>query len=457
MKPLSRRTVLRGLGGSAIALPWLEAMSLPGGGVAAAAPGISASGFPKRYLNWTTGNGFLPPIWNPSGTETSFTMRPVHASLEPFKKDFVIVAGLNMAACQTSKAGGDYHSRGQCSMLSGTESLVNVSNNGLGGESRSSGGITIDQEIAKRLAPKTKFTSLEMGFHSAGGAYGTASYLDAGKPLPAAKDPVQIFNRIFGGGTGGGAVGDPMAAARIKEERKSLLDSIGQTYQGLLPKVGAADRDKLDSHLTQIRELEMRLALAPAAGSTGGGGGCPKTPTAPGSGLSQPDTAKALVDLMAMAIACDLTRVGTMQWGWTTNNDVYSFLGVSRGHHDMSHDGDDVAATVASLTKIETFFMDQLGALATKLKAIPEGNGTALDNTLIMHATDLSRGKNGHTFGGIYRGLLGHAGGALKTGRLLRYNGDADNKLLVSILNMFDIPATTFGNPSIPNGPLSGL
>lgn len=156
MNRMNRRHVLRGLAGTSVALPWLEIMGLPGRGVAHAVAGMSASGFPKRFIAWTTHNGFHPPIWNPSGGETDFVLRPVHASLEPFKKDLVIAAGLDNAAWYSPTAKGDTHSRGMCTFLSGIESLVNTATNtGLGGESRSSGGITIDQEIVKRLAPKT--------------------------------------------------------------------------------------------------------------------------------------------------------------------------------------------------------------------------------------------------------------------------------------------------------------
>ncbi len=465
MKPLHRRTFLRGMAGTAIALPWLEAMGIP---KAQAAPGVSATGFPKRYLQWTTHNGFHPPIWNPSGGETDFVMRPVHASLEPFKKDLVIVAGLDNAAWYSPAGKGDTHSRGMCTFLSGTESIVDLGTNLTnGGESKSSGGITVDQEIVKQLAPKTKFSSLEMNFMVGGGAYSTSSYLGANKPLPGARDPSVIFNRIFAGGTGGGATADPAAAARIVTERRSILDAVGKTYQGLSPKLGLADRDKIDSHLTQIRDLEMRLqVMAPipgpsptpaAGGAPAGSTGCPKDVKDPAAGTDRVAQANALTDLMATAIICDLTRVGTLQWDMTTGNTVYSWLGISRGHHDMSHDGDEVGGTVADLTKIHTFYTQHLAQLVTRLKGVQEGNGTLLDNTLILHACDMARGNNGHTGRGLYHMLLGHAGGPLKGGRLLRYSGDANNKLFVSILNMFDIPANTFGNPALSSGPLARL
>ncbi len=454
MKRMNRRTVLRGLAGTTIALPWLEAMDVP---KAHGAPGVSDTGFPKRFIVWSTHNGFHPPIWNPGGGETDFVLRPVHAALEPFRKDLVIVAGLNDAAF--ARGGGDLHSRGMCTFLSGTESIVNTAvNTGLGGESKSAGGITLDQEIVKRLAPKTKFPSLEMNFLDGGGAYGTISYLDANKPLPGARDPVTVFNRIFAGGTGGGPVSDPAAAARLQADHRSILDAVGKTYQGLLPKLGMADRDKVDSHLTQIRDLEKRLQIAsPAAAGSPAASGCPKTVAAPG-GTDRPAQAAAFVDILATAIACDLTRVSSMQWDRTTGNSVYSWLGVSRGHHDMSHDGDERTDTMADLTKIHTFYTQHLAKLMTRLKAIPEGNGTALDNTLILQACDLARGNQGHTATNKFHMLLGHAGGALKNGgRVLRYNGDANNKLFVSILNMFDIPATSFGNPTLPQGPLAQL
>ncbi len=461
MNRMNRRAVLRGLAGTSIALPWLEAMNMR---KAHAAPGMSDTGFPKRFIVWATCNGFHPPIWDPSGGETDFVMRPVHKALEPFKKDLVIVAGLNDAAFGASH--GDLHSRGMCTFMSGTESIVNAAANGgaFGGESKASGGITLDQEIVKRLAPNTKFPSLEMTFIGAAtGPYGTTSYLDASKPLSGSKDPNAVFNRLFSGGAGGGASADPATAARLVAERRSILDGVGKTYQGLLPKLGMADRDKVDSHLTQIRDLEKRLQVmqpapaAPAGSPVGGATACLKAPPA-SSASDRPAQAAAFVDLLGTAIACDLTRVATMQWEMTTGNSVYSWLGISRGHHDMSHDGDERSDTVAELTKIHTFYVEQLARLVTRLKSIPEGNGTALDNTIILHVCDLGRGNNGHTGTNKFHMLLGHGGGALKNGgRLLRYTGDANNKLFVSILHMFDIPANTFGDPSLSSGPLARL
>ncbi len=456
MNRMNRRTALRGLAGTAIALPWLEVMNV---NKAHAAPGVGNTGFPKRFIVWATCNGFHNPIWDPSGGETDFVMKPVHKSLEPFKKDLVIVAGLNDAGFGAGR--GDLHSRGMCTFLSGTPSVVNASANGgeFGGSSTGSGGITLDQEIVKKLAPKTKFGSLEMTFLSGSGPYGTTSYLDASKPLPGAKDPGAVFNRIFSGGTGSGPAGDPASVARTAAERKSILDGVSRTYQGLSPKLGLVDRDKVDSHLSQIRDLEKRIQILPAAGpAAGAAAGCPKTFSNPAAGSDRPAQANAFVDLLATAIACDLTRVSSMQWDYTTGNSVYSWLGVSRGHHDMSHDGDERSDTVASLTKIHTFYAENLARLVTKLKAIPEGSGTAFDNTIILHATDLGRGNNGHTGTNKFHMLLGHGGGALKnTGRLLRYSGEANNKLFVSILNMFDIPATSFGSASLPSGPLARL
>jgi hypothetical protein len=130
--------------------------------------------------------------------------------------------------------------------------------------------------------------------------------------------------------------------------------------------------------------------------------------------------------------------------------------GVTRGHHDLSHDGDGTTDTVEQITRINVWLTEQFNYLLEAMKRVPEGNGTMLDNTLVLWVNELSRG-NAHSHPNMPYLLAGGAGGALRTGRFLKYDKASHNNLLVSCMNMMGVPATTFGNPSFCTGPLANL
>jgi len=160
---------------------------------------------------------------------------------------------------------------------------------------------------------------------------------------------------------------------------------------------------------------------------------------------------------MVMAMACDLTRVGTLQWTHSVGGQLFSWLGATRGHHDMSHDPDSNVESKEMLTKINVWFAEQLAALIAAMKQVPEEGGTLFDNTVILWVNELSRG-NAHSHPDMPFVLAGGAGGRIKTGRYLKYAGTVPhNNLLVSLLNAFGSDVRTFGNPAYCTGPLAGL
>lgn len=160
-----------------------------------------------------------------------------------------------------------------------------------------------------------------------------------------------------------------------------------------------------------------------------------------------------------MALACDLTRVATLQWERSVGDVRFTWLGADRGHHSLSHDPDSMADSVEMLTKINTWYAEQLAYLMTRMASIKEGTGTMLDNTVIFWCNELSRG-NAHSHPDMPFLLAGGVGGALKTGRFLRYGSTATvphNNLLVSLMNTMGLPDQTFGDPKYCTGPLVGL
>jgi hypothetical protein len=326
-------------------------------------------------------------------------------------------------------------------------------------------GISVDQEIAAAIGKDTKHKSLHFGVQST--AYGgtevrtVMSYSGSDQPIANETSPYSMYNLVFSG------LGqDPAGAAALRARRQSVLDAVGKQYEGLTPKLGAEDRVKLEQHLAAVRDVEQRLDSP--SGTVGGSCQVPDVgaPIDLNDPMSYPVIGKLHMDLLVMALACDLTRVATLQWSASTNNKPYPFLSYDSGagpqailddEHVMGHQPDSDVHAWNKLRIIRRWYMDQLAYLLGKLKEIPEGDGSMLDNTVVLVASEITRG-NTHSHMDAPFLLAGSGGGYFKTGRSLNYSGDVPhNNLLVSIMNAMGIPATTFGDPEFCKGPLVEL
>lgn len=440
---LSRRTLLKTLGGAALSLPLLEAMG-PWGNRAFANP----SGPPKRFLVFWTPNGTVPDYWSPTGTETNFTLSRILKPLEPVKSDIVVIDGLD--ALSAYNGPGDAHQRatGQC--LTGTELQEGTF---LGASGRSAGwanGISIDQVIANHIGKETKFQSLELGVYNSGANVNSRiSYRGPAQPLPPENDPKMVFDRLFSSGTL-----DAEEEALRNGRRKSVLDFVSQRYKTLLPRVSSDDRLKLQAHLANLRDIERRLESTANATCTR-----PNAPPTidPLSIPNIPEVGRLQMDLLVAALACDLTRVGSVMWMNSATDKTYPWLGIHDAHHELAHAGDTNLDAKEKLTNIYAWYAEQFAYLIQKLKSVPEGSGTMLDNTFVVWVSEHSKG-NVHDRHGLPYVAAGRAGGQVKTGRLLKVAGETPhNNLWVSALNLFGVGAQTFGNPKYCTGPLSGL
>ena len=444
---ISRRTLLRGAGGIAIGLPFLEIMGEPRA-ARAADPVI-----PQRFVVFFSPDGYIKNNWTPTGTETDFTLGRSLLPLKDFQKNLIVLDGVDNEAAKHGV--GDDHMRGMGTMLTGTELLSGTTQGGCCEPAGLAGGISVDQKIANQIGKDTKFKSVEFGVQSgsAGTVWGYTAYSDSNQPLPPENNPAAIWTRVFSE-----IGGDQTAIAKLQAQRRSVLDAVSASYSSLAPKLGSLDKQKLDLHFSQIRDLETRLTAATGVGASCVKPGQPSIPTYK-SNDSFPDVGKMQMDLMVMALACDLTRVATIQWENSVGGARFTWLGMDRGHHDMSHDGDDNADTQEKLTQIDTWYSQQLAYLMTAMSKIPEGgNGkTMLDHTLIFWCNELSRG-NVHSHDHMPFVLAGGAGGALRTGRFLSYSKSVShNNLLVSCMNAMGVPGSTFGDPAFCTGPLANL
>lgn len=444
-KPMfPRRDFLRGLGATAAALPILSSLRAS----------AQTEMFPKRLLVLFSANGTVRENWTPSGTENSFELSRILAPLEPHKSDIVVLDGLKN---ETAHHGpGDGHMTGMGCLWTATELLPGTQFK-CGGTDPCSGwggGISIDQHIANALyaaAPadmKPKFKSLELAVQ-AGGAdvWSRMVYSGSDQPIAPMDDPSQVFTRVFGD------LNVTQADLnRKRDQRLSVLDYVGGRLSGLRDRLSGEDRDKLEAHLTAVRGIEMQL-------TAGGFSSSCVQPDAPTSMNVQdngnfPAILKLQTDLLVRAFACGMTQVATLQWSRSVSGTRHTWAGVSEGHHDLSHEGDSNGDALEKITKVNVWFAEQFAYLLEQLKSVPEGEGTLLDNTLIVWGNELGRG-NSHARTKIPFVLAGRAGGALSTGRFLQYNdSDSHSNLLVSVGQLMGVDMETFGNPEYCDGPL---
>jgi hypothetical protein len=440
--------VLRGAGSLAVTLPWLEV-----NGARAAGPAAS------RFVTVFTPGGTVLEKWRPAGGEETFTLGPVLAPLAPVQDRVLILDGIDMKS-----AIGEQHQSGIVAWLTGTPQSA--------ARRDYSGGPSVDQVIATRISRgKKAFPSLQLAVRWAtGNAKGllspinAANYEDNGafNPIPPRIDPQGIWNDLFGAAAGTGA-----DAATARDRKKSILDFVDRRYARVSARLGAPDRARVDQHLTKLRELEQSLATLPT-----GGGACSRTPPRvdtsdydPHAGFMSfesavgtttdaalPKVGKFLMDMLVMALACDLTAVASLQWSDTEAKYTFPWLGLLQHHHFYQHDG---GYRPMECAQIGAWYSEQHAYLLQQMQVVDMGGHSLLDESVVFFGSEIqeppSHIKTNMPF------LLAGGGGGLRAGRWLKLDHVSHNDLLVSILNLFGDGRRTFGDPSYCDGPLAGL
>ncbi|MEM9864918.1 MAG: DUF1552 domain-containing protein [Myxococcota bacterium] len=441
LRPMGRRGLLTAFGASALALPFLHRLG-----------GKAQEGAPKRLLVVFSPNGTIPGEWRPDGGETDFRFRRILAPLEDFRDYVTVLGDIDM---RTRRSGpGDGHQKGMGEMLTGVDLLPGDTGGGCNSCAPVSwaGGISIDQHIANHISTDVPFRSLELGAHTGGSNIWTRmAYRGASEPLPPEDNPFAAFDRVFGEFDV-----DATAAALRREEQRSVLDSVMADFDDLDSQMGREDRQRLAMHADIVRDLERRLEMS---GGSGFGASC-RVPDF-GDEFNHRDQARypevldLQADLVTAAFACDQTRVASIQWNRSVGNMSFPWIGVNDRHHDLSHKGDGEAEHQESLVKINTWYAERFADLMRKMQAIEEPGGTLLDNTLILWCNELGKGNN-HTANDIPFVLGGRAGGAIRSGRWLRYDRP-HNDLLLTIAHAFGVEDEQFGDPRYNEGLLPGL
>ena len=453
---MRRRAFLGSLGAGTLALPFLHSL---GGGASFLGGRASAQDIPpQRLLVVFSGDGTIAEEWVPGGGETNFTLRRILAPLEAHRQKLLVLSGIDMLS--TDAGPGDGHQKGMGHLLTGAELLPGDTMGGCTGCPPVSwaSSISIDQAIADHIAASVtlRLRSLELGclVSDQEDVWTRMSYRGASQPVPPINDPFAAFQAVFGDPTL-----DPAEARRRRALQQSVLDQNVRDFGRLAPRLSAPDRHLLDRHLAMVRDIETRLTAPGALGAS-----CARPVL--GAHVDVHDNANLphLVDLqseiMTMAFACDVTRVGSIMWENSVGNVDFSFMGIGARHHDLSHENDSNAAAIEHLVQINTFYAQKFAELLARLDAIPEGNGqTMLDHTLVVWVNELGRG-NSHSLRDIPFVLAGNVRNPdgtphFRTGRHVHYDGDTShNDLWTSVSQAFGMPTTHFGDRRYSNGPL---
>ena len=435
---LDRRTLLKGaLGGTGVALglPLLDAM-LNDSGTALAQGGA----LPRRFGVFFWGNGVKLDRWNPSGTGAGWTPSP---ELEPLGgiKDYVsVVSGMDIMT-GTERL----HHAGCVGILSGAPMIAQPHPNSNFVSTFSAP--SIDQVAAGAIGATSRYKSLEIGISRRviSGEGSTLRYLSHNgpdSPNPPERDPAALYDRLFGADFMPPSTG-PMPSDVTRTLRKSVLDAVAGDISALQAKVGSADRSRLEQHLTGIRAIENRLTGAPPPQ----GVEC-RPGVNPGSFPDEDrneqlaENMQAMSQLIALALACDLTRVFSVMFSGSVGSTLFWQVGAGTGHHDLTHEEPGDQPLVHATT---VFTMEQLGTLLRALRDVPEGSGNLLDSCAILASSDVSDGRE-HSIRDYPIVIAGRAGGALvHPGVHYRSDGENTSTVLLTLLQAVGVPITEFG------------
>ncbi|MEO7190287.1 MAG: DUF1552 domain-containing protein [Vicinamibacterales bacterium] len=449
MTKLSRRTVLRGLGAT-VALPFLDAMY-----PVFAAQAVKTALRPTRMAFLYVPNGIVMEDWTPAGGlgATPLVELPrISSALAPYRHDVMMLTGLTSNGGRALGDGAGDHGRAGAAYLTGVH------------PKKTSGkdiqaGISMDQIAAQHLEGKTKFASLELGCEEGiqGGncdngyscAYSNSlAWRSPTSPMPPEVRPRAVFERLFG------VVDDepdPKRRQRLQSYQRSVLDVVLGDAQSLKSTLGGTDRQKVDEYLFAIRDIEKRIQQAernhvPQM----------KAPMeAPSSSVPTDFTehSRLMLDLLTLAFQTDQTRIVTVLMGIEQSPRNYPEIGITEGHHGLTHHQGD-KAKIEKVRLINEYHIKQFTYLLDKLTAIKDGDGTLLDNSMIVYGSALADG-NAHQHDNLPTVLAGRAGGRLKPGRHIRYANETPiANLYLSMLDRMGVPVDRLGDSS---GRLEGL
>jgi len=463
-QPFSRRSLLATAGAATLALPWLEALSGQRIAKAQAATPI------KRFLVFFWPGGVIKDQFWPTGGDTGFELPYILKPMEAFRDRLLLLDGLDLKPMPDGV--GQEHAKGMGALLTGRALGPGEFAFFNGGSADFAQGPSVDHVIGQHIGAQNKFKTLEYGvlwptYGSGPTPQNIINYSAAGQPAQPMRDPYQAFMRVFAGV--GGTASEADAFALRNKKTQLVLDAAAKEFEAVSAVVGMEDRARLQEHLARLQEVGASLGAGSGSGEsckvptgitsadqinyeTGGDGSHQTIETSTSNRM--PIIGKQMMDMAVMSLACDLTRVATVQWTDAASRASFPWLNLHENHHFYQHDGGFQQQPCADICK---FFMEQLAYLCTQLSLVKEGDKTLLDSTTILVASEISDPPS-HDYRRAPFMLVGDAGGAFKTGgRHLKYDALPHNNLLVSLMNAYGVPGETFGEERYCTGPLTGL
>jgi hypothetical protein len=432
-KHLSRRQLLRG-SGVALSLPLLDAM-LP----ALTAQAQTAANVTPRLGFIYVPHGAIMAEYTPDQVGKDFELKTILKPLEPYKNKMNIISGLGHEAADASAV----HSLSPCTWLSGVRPKATLGSDAFA-------GVTADQFAAQVIGQDTPLPSLELATEDHSGLIGacdrdygciymnTLSWRTPTTPNPMEINPRKVFERLFGQG---GTLDERIAR---QHEDRSILDAIVQQTAGLNRTLGGSDRQKIDDYLESIREIERRLQQAEAQMARNADLVIPEAPA--GIPFAYEDHLALMFDLMTLAFQTEITRVSSFMMAREVSNRTYPMVGVNEGHHATSHH-QNRPDMMAKNVLIQTWHVGQFRKFVDRLASIQEGDGTLLDNTILLFGSNMSN-SNAHDHYPLPNILVGGTGApGLKAGQHIAYDQRTPmTNLILTMLHKSGVPLETLGD-----------
>lgn len=458
-----RRALFTKVGSAALALPFLhefERVARAQGMKPTAPTGAKVA---KNFIVFYTPNGVYHQNYWPMGGLTDFKLNVAMEPLEKYKDKLIIVgpqfagtdrkptAGTGLKHLVRNMGAGGNPPQHQAQVyMTGDPVRVNYNQQRGDGLTVRTSHPSLDQIIANKVGSKNRFKSLEFGLYPVGGdTPSTINFGMDGSPMPRMTNSMAAWTRVFEGikDTTGG---DGPAPSGPSKRDTAVSNFVHKRFESLNNRLGREDRATLEGHMTAIREVETRLFM-PATATAACAPSKVMLQEVPNAAafMEVPANAANFQSMIALAMACDLTRVASITFGYPGGGGVGGlhpvWLGINDAHHAMSHHGNGADKT-SKLTKLMNWFGLQMAQMLDQLSKYqhPDG-GSLLDNTLVFWGSRHGEG-NGHTNENIPALMAGGMGGAFgPTGRFLNLPGTNWCNLLLSMARGFGIDMPSFG------------
>ncbi len=433
---VNRRHFLRGLG-ACLSLPAfasLRPLTTLAGETAAASLATTATGAPLRTAFLFFPNGAIPKAWWPESTGSDFAWSRTLEPLDKVRQHVQILGELEHKAATAGPDGGGDHARGNGTFLTGVRLKKSATD--------IRAGVSIDQVLARAVGSQTRFASLELtcdAVQKAGACdsgYSCAyqhnlAWSSPSTPMTPEVNPRLAFERLFGAGAHGERA---QSFSRRQREQRSILDFVRDDARDLQRRLDARDAEKLDQYLTGVRSIETRIQQSERFGVAQD----PAVETPAGIPGDYAEHMQLMFELLVLAFQTDSTRVATLLLAHDGSNRSFASIGISEGHHDISHH-QDKPELIQKLSDIDRWYARQFSAFLQKLDALKDIDGKSLlHNSMIVFGSG-NADSNRHTHSNLPIVLAGGGGGTLQAGRYVKHNGKPMTNLFLSLADRMGV------------------